>query len=630
MKNIIIGTAGHVDHGKTTLIKMLTGINTDRLQEEQERGMTIDIGFAYLTLPNGQKVSIIDVPGHERFIKNMLAGAGGVDAALLVIAADESVMPQTIEHMDILSLLEIKRGVIALTKADMVDEEWLALAKQDVRKAMSKTFLADAPIISVSGTTGIGCQELLYALQDMVSEIEQRESFGDFRLPIDRVFTLTGFGTVVTGTLASGTMTTGDAVDIMPKGLKSRIRQLQVHGKKVESVQAGARAAVNLAGLEVDDLSRGDVCASPGSLQPSQLFDLKLNLLPDASKPLRNRTRIRFYVGTSELLGRIVLLDRDKLSPGDTCYAQFVSETMAVCAKKDRFVIRSYSPMTTIGGGVVIDSNPKKHKKLNDELLASLDAADRGTPKELMEEKIKSSVFAAVQSLIKDNADVDDARQIIESLIDEGRVIKLGDDYVVHISVYTGCKARIMDFVSKFHEKNPLKAGIPPEQIRSSVMKQLDNRQFNLILNQLLQNDDIRSFGNLVSEKEFSPIFTPKQKQFTDDLTKILMESGINVPSISDIIGKTEIPPNEAKEIVELLSVRNEITKINDDIYLHSRVVERLKTVILNHLESNESITVSQFRDITNSSRKYALPILEYFDSIRFTRRVGDKRKLII
>jgi len=623
MKHIIVGTAGHVDHGKTTLIQALTGVNTDRLREEQERGMTIDLGFASLTLPNGQRVGIVDVPGHERFLKNMLAGAGGVDVALMVIAADESVMLQTTEHLEILQLLEVQQGVIALTKADLVDDEWLGVVEEDVRTALKGTFLEDAPIVPVSSVTGQGMPDLLSALEIACDAVEARDSSGPFRIPVDRVFTLTGFGTVITGTLISGTIRVGDQVEVMPSGLQSRARQIQVHGQRVDRAEAGTRVAVNLAGLEVADLARGDVVTAPAMLKASTLLDVRLTLLANAAHPLKNRARVRFHSGTAEILGRLRLLDRDELKPGDQAYAQFRAETPAAVVKGDRFVIRSYSPMVTIGGGVVIEPNARRHKRFDKGTIESLETASKGTPEELLEQVLRQSTAGmSPQELLKKVQ----AESALESLKQAGKVVQLEGGRLMHASVLAQHASTIRDALFGFHATHPLKPGMSREELRGLAAKGIDNRTFASILAHLEEAGRIATSDTSVRLPDFEPCLAPKQQSALDSLSRALLDAGLNVPDADEFLQATGLPKSEARDILDLLVFRGEIVKIAEGMCLHATTVRQAEETVRGFLQENGKFTVSQFRDLTGTSRKYAVPLLEYFDSKRVTRRVGDER----
>lgn len=626
MKHLIVGTAGHVDHGKTTLIQALTGVNTDRLREEQERGMTIDLGFASLTLPNGQQVGIVDVPGHERFLKNMLAGAGGVDVALMVIAADESVMPQTTEHLEILQILEVTRGVIALTKADMVDEEWLAVVADDIRERLAETFLADAPMVPVSAVTGAGIPELLGELQTACDAVEARDSSGPFRIPVDRVFTLTGFGTVITGTLVSGTIRVGDAVEVMPSGLESRARQIQVHGRKVDQAEAGTRVAVNLAGLEVADLARGDVVAAPGTLEPSSVADVRLALLPGAPRPLGNRARVRFHTGTAEILGRLTLLDRDELKPGDQAYAQFRAETPAAVSRGDRFVVRSYSPMLTIGGGVVIDPGARKHKRFDPAAIDSLETTAKGTPEDLLEQALKESPAGiAPQELLK-RMDLPDGQSALESLRESGRAVTLEGGRLMHASVLDRHASAVAGALADFHAKHPLRPGMSREDLRAAAGKGLESKVFAALLAHMQAAGNVAVSENSVRLADFEPTLTPAQQSGADAIVRTLVDAGLNVPDTDELLAASGLPLLESREILLWLLQRGDIVKIAEGMYLHHAGLSHAQALLCDHLATNHRITVSEFRDLTGTSRKYAVPLLEYFDSRKLTRRVGDER----
>ncbi len=630
MKDIIVGTAGHVDHGKTALIKALTGIDTDRLKEEKERGMTIDLGFASLVLPNGQRVGIVDVPGHERFLKNMLAGAGGIDAVLMVIAADESVMPQTVEHLEILQLLDVRRGVVALTKSDLVDKDWVEVVRDDVRETLAGTCLEKAPVISVSAATGQGLPDLLTALTQACEAVETRDCSGPFRIPVDRVFTLTGFGTVLTGTLISGTVTVGDAVEIMPRGIRSRARQIQVHGEKVESARAGTRVAVNLVGLEVGHLSRGDVCTAPGLLRASDLLDLNLTLLKTAPRPLKHRTRVRFHVGTAELLGRIALLDRDELEPGDQAYVQFQAESPTAAARGDRFVIRSYSPMRTIGGGVIIDPNARKHKRFDAAALSALETASDGSAEELIDQTFRQHPAGLLVRELSNKLAITDAdvQGAIDSLRRTGKLIELDGGRFMHALVVADYESKISSALVDFHRSEPLKPGMSREALRNTAARALDSRVFASLLTRLQHTGQIAMSKTSVSLPDHQVDLSKAQRAAADALSHALKDAGCNVPAAEELLQRTGLPRQEARAVLELLVHQGEVRKIADGLYHHSSTVTQTERMLKDYLRKHGSITVSQFRDLTSSSRKYAVPLLEYFDSKRVTRRVGDERVL--
>lgn len=629
MDNVIIGTAGHIDHGKTTLVRALTGIDTDRLKEERERGMTIDLGYAHLTLPKGQVASIIDVPGHERFIKNMLAGVVGLDIALLVVAADESVMPQTKEHLDILQLLHVEHGIVAITKADSVDPEWLDFVKDEVQELLADTYLAGSPIIPVDSVSGRGLSDLLSVIQEVCDSITRGPVSRGFRLPIDRVFTLTGFGTIVTGTLADGTINVGDKVEILPQGLESRARQLQVHGRTVESAKAGTRLAINLAGVDINEIVRGDVCASPGTLKASCRFDILLKLLPSASHALENRTRIRFHIGTAELLGRITLLDREELKPGDEAFAQFISETPGVAAYGDRFVVRAYSPMITIAGGVVVDPVPRKHRRYDVNTIAALETRSRGSTVELLEAVLKQYDTGVTTADLSKQMNQTDFGPSLHALREAGKLIELEGGWIFHSSTYDALVKRIAEVLSEFHSKYPLRRGMSKEELRVRINKQIDHRTFNTLLAHLEQLDQICIVDNVVCQKGFTITLDSKEQSAARQILDTLQKAGFEPPDENQLLKNTGLPTSTSRDILDFLVHRGEIVKVAENLYFHASAILKAEQLLREHLAKYPSITASQFRDLIGSSRKYTIPILEYFDSRKISRRKGDEHVLV-
>jgi len=631
MKHVIIGTAGHVDHGKTTLIKALTGTDTDRLKEEQERGMTIDLGFAALTLPDGTLAGIVDVPGHERFLKNMLAGAGGVDVALLVIAADESVMPQTVEHLDILRLLDVKNGVVALTKCDTVDEEWLQIVEEDVRGHLKDTFLANAPILRIDSLRGKGLPALKKALLSAVSRAEARNAAAPFRLPVDRVFTRPGFGTVVTGTLIAGTLRVGDAVEILPRQIQTRVRGLQSHSKKQEAVEAGMRVAVNLAGVETEALERGALLVPPGTLAPTQIFDATLRLLPTAPKPLANRTRVRLYHGTAEILGRVVILGADEIEPGETGYAQFRAEHPFACARGDRFVVRTYSPMITIGGGVVLDPAPGRHRRRDPAVIETLAAKERGTPDTLLATYLQAAPFGssrkeAARSLGLSEADAATAAQ---TLLERGEVIALDGDRLIHQAALATATDRALNALFAYHSANPLRPGMSKEELRGVLGRGVEPRAFATLLSRWQAEGRIVVDAATVRRADFTVQLNPRQQALLDRIARVYQDAGFNAPAIDEVSREVSAPPDAVTAMLRVGQDQGVFARIGEGLYYHRETLARARKLVEDHIRQHGSITVSQFRDLTGSSRKYALPVLEYFDSIRFTRRIGDERVLV-
>ncbi|OAT85494.1 selenocysteine-specific translation elongation factor [Desulfotomaculum copahuensis] len=631
MNHLIIGTAGHVDHGKTMLVKALTGVDTDRLKEEKDRGISIELGFASLKLPGGRLAGIVDVPGHERFIKNMLAGAGGMDLVLLVIAADEGVMPQTREHMDIIQLLQINRGVVVLTKVDLVDEEWLAMVRDDVKSFLQGTVLENAPLVEVSAATGQGIGELLRVIDEQAGRVMERPAAGRVRLPVDRAFSVTGFGTVVTGTLWSGELHLGDTMELMPRGLTTRVRSLQVHGKKVDTARAGQRVAANLTGLEVEQVSRGSVLAAPGSLTPSYRLDVRLLLLKSAAKALKNRARIRLYLGTAETLGRVILLDREEMAPGETALAQLELEEVAVAQRGDRFVIRSYSPMRTIGGGAVIDPVPHKHKRLREEVLNGLATRERGTPAELVEQQLPDRPALPTGDEIAAAAGLtaEEAGTALNRLIEEGRAVRIPaetSDYYAARDAYARWAKELQATLSAYHRGHPLRDGYPREELRSRQFPGLNSKQLQFLLQCMEKDGLVQLNAQSVARSGFTPHLEPALQKTSDQLEKTFRDAGFQPPAWTGEARRAGLDADQARELLAYLLRRGILIKVADDLYFHRADLERAKELLLAHLAAKGNITVGEARDLWQTTRKYALPLLEYFDRERITRRVGDNR----
>lgn len=620
MKNIIIGTAGHIDHGKTTLIKALTGKDTDRLKEEKLRGITTDLGFAYFDLPSGIRAGIIDVPGHEKFIKNMLAGAHGIDIVMLVIAADEGVMPQTKEHVDILSFLDIKAGIIVLTKCDLVEKDWLLIVEEDVRENLKGTFLENAPIVHVSSVTGEGLDILVNTLDELAQKVKERSSEGIFRLPVDRVFSIAGFGTVVTGTLISGKIKVGDKVMIYPKMIESRVRNLQVHERNVECAFAGQRTAINLANVKVEEIERGDVIAPPEAIIPSTMIDVKLSLLKEA-KTLKNRERIRFYTGASEVIGRAVLLDRDELHGGESCYAQIYLEDCVSVLRKDKFVIRTYSPMLTIGGGIILDPNPEKHKRFDIEVIETLSNIEKLGDKFVIEKLVYESLLPLSEEEIKRKANVVDIGKFsLKNLIK----LKLEEkDYFYHREKYEEMCLRTKEILEDFHRKNPLKEGISKEELKNKLFGDIKSKLCDFIFELMEKEEIIKIKNQLVALKDFKVVLNEEQEKLKERIIKIYRDSKFEPPKLSELEGYPEIIP-----MVEYLVSIGELVKLDEEIFLSKDNYEEAQNVLINYLKENKEITLAVYRDLLNTSRKYAMAILEYFDSIKLTKRIGDVRVL--
>ncbi|MEE1394300.1 MAG: selenocysteine-specific translation elongation factor, partial [Negativibacillus sp.] len=590
MKNIIIGTAGHVDHGKTALIKALTGIETDRIKEEKKRGITIELGFAYLDLPDGEKAGIIDVPGHEKFVKNMLAGAGGIDLALLVVAADEGFMPQTREHLGILSLLNISEGIIVITKKDMVDDDWLEVVCEDVRSEVKGTFLENAQIIPVSSYTGEGIEQLKTAIFELIDQNTQIKNLDiPFRIPVDRIFSVEGFGTVITGTLIEGRMKIGDPVTIYPSRIESRVRNLQVHSHDVTEAYAGQRVAVNLAGLKKTDLNKGDVVAVPNSMHTTMMIDIKLNILRDCEREILNGTRLHLYHGARDVLCKVILLDRDSISAGESCYAQLRLEEEIAVKTGDRFVLRFYSPLETIGGGVILDSNPFKHKRNDPAVLESLHIKESGSDKEKISaalhdysSRFETLDFLQVQTAIpKEQFD-----QQIQKLLKDKTAFRVSDSIVIHSDYLTHLKDTAVRLLSAYHQENPLRDGMKKDEFRSKFLHFDDIAVIDKITDSLVNRKFLKYVNGCVALADF-------EVQKDDNLEEIeaaFREGGFS-PESPDQIATRFPKVKNYRQVVESLVNTGRLVRVEDKILLHVDYYEKALSMAKEHIAQNGQIT---------------------------------------
>ncbi len=628
MEAIVIGTAGHIDHGKTTLVRALTGIDTDRLKEEKKRGISIELGFAPFNLPSGRRAAIVDVPGHERFIRHMLAGAFGIDMVLLVIAADEGIMPQTREHLDIIELLGVENGIVVISKIDMVDEEWLLLVEEDIRDYLQKSILRNAPIVAVSPVTGQGMNELIQVIENMAKDVKEKSTLGHARLPIDRVFTMSGFGTVVTGTLWSGHLKVGEQLQLMPVQRPVKIRSLQVHNEKVQEAQAGQRVAVNLQGIEVAEIKRGFWLSSPGSLIPSYRVDTRLRLLYSSPRTLKNWNRIRFHLGTDEAMGRIVLLDRDELIPGEEAYAQIVLEKPVVAHKGDRFVVRYYSPVTTIGGGTIIEPVAPKQKRFREDVLDELVVKEEGSLYDVLLHELEgSSVIINQESLAKKvGAPLEEVGQELAQLVDDERAIELKDIGYISMLALEQISERILDTLRSYHQKYPLRIGYPKEDMRSRWFPKIDSKSFNLILKYWDERGVLYNKNNNLFIAGFTAGPVGHQAEWIDKIMKAMTQTLFVPPPMEEIRSGLQIPEGEFSELVAYLISEGRITKINQELYFAAEAIERGKKILLDHFSREKELSLATARDLFDTSRKYTLPLIEYYDRMRFTRRVGDVR----
>jgi selenocysteine-specific elongation factor len=633
LKQIILGTAGHIDHGKTALIKALTGINTDRLKEEKRRGITIELGFAFLDLPGGQRLGIVDVPGHEKFVKNMVAGATGIDIVAMVIAADEGVMPQTREHMEICTLLDIRHGLVVLTKTDLVDEEWRELVIEDIRDFVRGTFLEGAPIVPVSSVTGAGIPDFIKILDKLSAGLPGRPPSSLFRLPVDRVFTMKGFGTVITGTLISGQVQVGDTVMLYPSGISSKVRGLQVHNQSVAKAEAGMRTAINFQGLEKAVVNRGDVLSNPGALKPSYMIDVSLNYLRSNKKPLKNRTRARFHTGTSEVLGIVVLIDREELVPGETALAQMRVDSPVTVIKDDHFVIRSYSPVRTIGGGNVLNPIPQKHKRFKPDVIEGIAGLMTHDPEEIISYHVQESGYQGVgyaDLKIMTSLHEKQLQQIVQNLLSK-RTIILADrenQTYIHRKSFDTFKAETNEYLNGFHKTNPLKAGMSKEELKSKFPGVLNSKLFNLMLNQMIKDNTVVIEDNSVRMASHKVSLGVDQADIRDKVLSAYRENGLTPPYFKELKKAFDIEASLAKDVIMLLMDQGMIVKAKEDLYFYADAVKDLQQKLVEYLKSHGEISTPEFKEMTGVSRKYLIPLIEYFDTQNVTIRIGDIRKL--
>lgn len=626
MKNVIIGTAGHIDHGKTTLIKALTGRETDTLAEEKKRGISINLGFTYFDLPSNKRAGIVDVPGHEKFIKNMLAGASGLDMVLLVVAADEGVMPQTVEHMDILTFLNIKKGMIVLTKSDTVEEDFRELVKEDIREKVKGTFLEDAEIIEVDSISKKGLDNLINKIDKMTDEIEGKNLDTPARLNIDRVFSIKGFGTVVTGTLIEGKISIDDDLVIYPKELKTKIRSIQVHGEGVETAYAGQRTAINISNVKVEEINRGDVLASPHSLEEAMMLDVRLSVVKHTDAGLKHWDRLRLYHGTREILCRAVPLEVEEIMPGESGLVQLRLEESIVAKKGDKFVVRRYSPMETIGGGIVIDTNPRKHKRFDTNIIEALKIKEKGELSDILEAYLKNNSrnYPNIKEIMSYSGESEDnINKSLEKLIGQDKVICINNMYM-HINQYNALKEKAESELQAYHKKFRLREGMLKEEVRSKVESKFKTRDFDVLLDLFINDDLIKVNGNFVSLKKFNVVFNEKQTKIKNEIEKILNNAGLNnIYAIEDITNNKK----EYEEVLESL-IGNTVVRIEDSYLMSSKVYNDAKEKLIKYLEENKEITLGDYRDLVNSSRKNCMIILEDFDRNKITKRVENKRVL--
>ena len=621
--NVIIGTAGHIDHGKTTLIKALSGIETDTTQEEKDRGMSINLGFAYFDLPSGKRCGVVDVPGHEKFIKNMLAGVSGINLVLLLVDSREGIMPQTKEHIDILTLLGIENYIIVMTKIDLVEEEYRELVKEDIREFIAGTVLENSPIIEVDSISKKGLDNLLETIDKKTEDIEAKNIEKNARLNIDRSFQVKGFGTVVTGTLTEGVVNVGDELVIYPKGIKTKVRNIQVHAKDVEKAYAGQRTAINLANIKFDDVKRGDTLATADSLTKTYMLDSEIKLINDERANLELWDRVRVYIGTEEVMARVVPLGTDLLKAGERSFAQLRLEDEIAVKNYDKFIIRTYSPMITIGGGVILDASPKKHSRFNEEILEKLKVQLEGNSTELIANYILShnNYLVSKDSIVKDlQLPEEEIVESIAQLVETATVYETKLGYI-HKKKYEEVLEKLKKLLVEYHNRFKLKVGIPKIEVLSKF--KLSQKETLELLDLFIANNEIRLEGNLVAEKDFVVNYDKKQLAEKERIEKALLEGGFTPPTIKDLTNgeKTKV------EILESL-IDNTIVRLDADLVLHANVLKEAIQKVEDHFSANEQMGLAEFRDMTGSSRKYSMAILEYIDKLGITRRVENYRVL--
>lgn len=633
MENIILGTAGHIDHGKTSLVKALTGVETDRLKEEKERGITIELGFASLDLPDGRHVGVVDMPGHEKFVKNMVAGASGIDVVTMVIAADEGVMPQTREHMEICNLMGIRHGIIALTKTDLVDEDLLEMALDDINDFIQGTFLEGKPIIPLSSVTGQGLEAFITTLESICRQIPIRKFSSIFRLPVDRVFSMKGFGTVITGTLASGSIHVGEDIMVYPKRITSKVRGIQVHNSSVETVSAGTRTAINFQGLDKETVFRGDILSTPDTLIESYMVDAHFHYLKSNGKPAKPRTRIRFHSGTSEILGYMVLLDREELLPGDAAPVQFRLESPVCCIKDDRYVIRSYSPVKTIGGGAILNPVSQKHKLFDKNVIQGLEGLLLEDAEQTIAFFLSLKGYAGLSlNQLRVMTNISDKRlaTTLQKMLAKQEIVQTDKERQIYVNgaFFDEFKTKVLEKIAAYHVANPLKEGMPTQELKSKFQYIEDAKFFNILFTRLAKENTIVQDKNIIKLTDFKVALQVDQHAVKEKIIRIYKDGGLTPPFFRTVCQELNLDQKTAKDVLQILIDEKQIVKTKDDLNFDARAISDLTEMLIAFLKENESITTPEFKDMTGISRKFVIPLIEYFDSVNLTIRVGDTRQL--
>lgn len=634
MSSLTIGTAGHVDHGKSALVEALTGTHPDRLAEEQERGMTIDLGFAFMPLSDGTEVPIIDVPGHERFLKTMVAGVSGIHLVLFVVAADEGVMPQTVEHLGTVRLMGVESGLIVLTKCDLVDEEWLMLVEEDVRGLVRGTFLEHAPLLRVSSATGEGIPALKTAIEEALARVRPRQDNGIFRMPIDRAFSMKGFGTVVAGTVTSGSIAPDSPLELLPAQVPVRLRGMQTHNRPVERATAGQRVAINLANVKVEDVQRGHELSVPGYLFPTMMLDARLHLLDSLDEPLTNRTRIRLHKGTAEVIGRVVIMDQERIEPGGSGYVQFRLESALVGERYERFIIRGFSSMRLLGGGRILEVYPKKHRRFRDTVLAHLSAIETADPSMLIEQILRDSYgeqrARSIQELVGAvNLPKDTVGEIVQRLADEGRIVRCAGGRFMHRAWRERLRAEIMDRLGQLHKEQRLRETLSKEAIRSRLSSPLPAGVYDEMLRALIDEGAVEQAGTEIRLPGHAVNLTPQEQRILETLEKRALEGGVVVLSMNDLLhAAPDERPEQVKAMITYLVDRGTLVEFGERLIAHRNTLAQVRQALVAYLKTHGTARAAEFRDHLNVSRAHATALLDYFYDRGVTRREAGTHRL--
>ena len=633
MKNIIIGTAGHIDHGKTALIRALTGKETDRWEEEKRRGITIDLGFTYFDLPSGDRAGIIDVPGHEKFVNNMLAGVIGMDLVMLVVAADEGMMPQTREHVDIMTQLGVDKSIVVLNKCDLVDDEWREMVKEEIKEELMDSVFENANIIEVSAITGQGIDNLIKEIVHMTKdEVTPKDINTITRLPIDRSFSISGFGTIITGTLISGSIKKDDELELYPTGKKAKIRSIQVHGKDVKECFAGQRSAINISNLKKDEIKRGYVLAPPHAMENTMMLDVKLNVLESSERILGNRCRLHLFTGTSEVLCRAVLLDVKEVGPGESCYAQLRLEEEVALRRGDKFIVRFYSPLETVGGGVIIDANPTKKTPFNKEQLEEIKRKEEGSHTDIVELLVKKYPdMISIKEIGKlTGMSLEEVNECVNELKEENLVFTYEmkkDVYVYHSSEEMRLKRETLDLLKTFHKENPYKFGMGKSLLKNKLYPKIKQNVFDQIIYKFICENEIKKYKEYLSLSDFE---INEDKTF-QDIEKVLVNAYQKAEF--DFVRLSEISfnydENIVRDILNVLIDKEKIVKINDEMFTLKTLMDKAEKIVVEKLQKDNLITISELRDALKTSRKSAKPMLEYFDNMKVTRKNGTESERV-